>query len=249
MKRVIALLSVLSIVLFLSLFIGCSDQNTVPTLQQENDSLQSYQARQNEIALVNLSKLAQITEQIIVANPQMSDENLRASIFDELATLKKLPDENEHVLAGPYIPGISSTLTWAEFWLLIKNPRNIQPTDKASNDAIAEAKKQWHGVQLNTKADAFRHAYWNILLAKRINIQWAKDFTIAHESEPIQTADSREKPMDLHNNEVGRNIFQSWGAKESEQALSTRVKGSTLYVLFKKVEEISRTSGLVYFST
>ncbi len=53
-------------------------------------------------------------------------------------------------------------------------------------------------------ADAFRHAYWNALMAQRYGEDWAAEFATAHERNP----DSHATPvaMDLHNNEVGRRI-------------------------------------------
>lgn len=69
---------------------------------------------------------------------------------------------------------------------------------------------------LNTKADAFRHAYWNILLSKYVSEEFAEAFTTAHESNsehPDQTA------MDLHNNKIGRAIAQRFpDASDTELA-------------------------------
>ncbi|MGW0251372.1 DUF6973 domain-containing protein [Nocardia goodfellowii] len=56
-------------------------------------------------------------------------------------------------------------------------------------------------------ADAFRHAYWNALMAKEMGQDWAKNFATAHEriDDPNATHASSEA-MDLHNNEIGRRI-------------------------------------------
>jgi hypothetical protein len=55
----------------------------------------------------------------------------------------------------------------------------------------------------NDNGDAFRHTYWNALMAKYIGTTKAKIFGDAHETgsrRPI------EKKMDLNNNAVGRSI-------------------------------------------
>jgi len=52
--------------------------------------------------------------------------------------------------------------------------------------------------------DAFRHAYWNALMTQRFGEDFAKSFATAHEGVPNNPA-TREA-MDLHNNEVGRQI-------------------------------------------
>lgn len=54
--------------------------------------------------------------------------------------------------------------------------------------------------------DAFRHAYWNALMADEYGSEWAHDYGTAHERIPGNNA-AREA-MDLYNNEVGRQIAE-----------------------------------------
>ncbi|MEM1258780.1 MAG: hypothetical protein AAGH81_09630 [Bacteroidota bacterium] len=67
----------------------------------------------------------------------------------------------------------------------------------------------------NGQANAFRHALWNVLIAKYCTtstkatfraLNWTKKITDWHE----ETFFSKELPMkmDYHNNEVGRNLFE-----------------------------------------
>jgi len=69
----------------------------------------------------------------------------------------------------------------------------------------------------NGPANAFRHALWNVLIAKYSAksantidsaLNWAKKITDWHE----ETFFSKELPMkmDYHNNEVGRNLFMEY---------------------------------------
>jgi hypothetical protein len=53
-------------------------------------------------------------------------------------------------------------------------------------------------------ADAFRHAYWNAMLANRFGQDWTSGYTTAHERVDSNAATA--EAMDLHNNEVGRRI-------------------------------------------
>jgi hypothetical protein len=54
----------------------------------------------------------------------------------------------------------------------------------------------------NDKSDAYRHAYYNVINAKKVGAYYAKLFSDAHESEtPIHLI--KEKEMDLFNNNVG----------------------------------------------
>lgn len=52
--------------------------------------------------------------------------------------------------------------------------------------------------------DAFRHAYWNALMARRFGEEWARNYATAHEMRPDNT--QPREAMDLYNNEVGRRI-------------------------------------------
>ena len=136
-----AVFSVIILIFMAIVIVGCGDQAIIPTAQEENDVLGHYKSRQNEIDLVDLNTMSQITEQILSSNPGLTNHALRAKIFDELVNRKKL--SKEHILAGPSVPGYNLALTWSEFWLLIWYPENIQSTQKASNYALAEASRQW----------------------------------------------------------------------------------------------------------
>lgn len=75
-------------------------------------------------------------------------------------------------------------------------------------DALHVAEGKFEGKGLTDgHADAFRHAYWNALMTQRYGEEWAREFATAHERNPS----SHHVPvgMDLHNNEVGRNIAQA----------------------------------------
>ncbi|EWC58996.1 hypothetical protein UO65_5730 [Actinokineospora spheciospongiae] len=75
-------------------------------------------------------------------------------------------------------------------------------------DALHVAEGRFEGKGLTDgHADAFRHAYWNALMTQRYGEEWAGEFATAHERNPS----SHPVPvgMDLHNNEVGREIARA----------------------------------------
>ncbi len=73
--------------------------------------------------------------------------------------------------------------------------------DKAFNEADA----QFPSVDRNDDHnDAFRHTYWNALMAARFGGNWAEDYATAHERLPGNPA--QREAMDLYNNSVGRQI-------------------------------------------
>jgi hypothetical protein len=75
-------------------------------------------------------------------------------------------------------------------------------------DALHAAEGKFEGKGLTDgHADAFRHAYWNALMTQRYGEEWAREFATAHERNP--SSHSVPVGMDLHNNEVGRQIAQA----------------------------------------
>jgi len=207
------------------------------SMQEDVHTLEYYQARADEIVSVDLAVLAEMTEKIIHEKPDITEAELREALFNNLRELKKQVDAGKVPLAK--VSG-STALCSEELWLLLWNPWNVSPTKQASDDASNEARRQWPKDQYQTKADAFRHAFWNILLAKRISLTWAEKYTNAHEACHQGNLD---KAMDLHNNYVGRTIYKSYSTK-SESLLSSIVK-NWLYKYVTRTSEMN-TSSLVY---
>ena len=71
--------------------------------------------------------------------------------------------------------------------------------------AFAEADAQFPSADRNDDHnDAYRHTYWNALMASRFGGNWAEDYATAHERLPGNPA--QREAMDLYNNKVGRQI-------------------------------------------
>ncbi|EHR61618.1 WXG100 family type VII secretion target [Saccharomonospora cyanea] len=56
----------------------------------------------------------------------------------------------------------------------------------------------------HSHTDAFRHAYWNARMTQEFGEEWAEAFATSHERRA--TNDMQSEAMDLHNNELGRQI-------------------------------------------
>ncbi len=69
--------------------------------------------------------------------------------------------------------------------------------------------------------DAFRHTYWNALMARRFGTDWAKAYATAHEGLPGNPA--VREAMDLYNNEVGR-MIQEANPEADEEELADLVQ-------------------------
>jgi len=98
---------------------------------------------------------------------------------------------------------------------LIKHPFFFISTLKATFDVLKISQKEFpntHGF--HNKANAFRHALWNIFIAKQCSlfsrkkhkiISWTKEFTDWHED--FSPNEELPRIMDLHNNCIGRELF------------------------------------------
>ena len=79
----------------------------------------------------------------------------------------------------------------------------------------------------SNKANAFRHALWNILICHKTlkrthnrekSMIWTEKATNLYEK--VTDNEKMEKAMDLHNNKVGLNLFLSVFDKKEEEIIS-----------------------------
>lgn len=114
-------------------------------------------------------------------------------------------------LAKKIRPGQLFTLAGMFIW----HPLYAVPTIRATVRCMRVADRDYgsahHG---DNQANAFRHALWNILIARYCirwrkgtarALVWTEKFTDWHES--FSKSDPLSMAMDLHNNKVGRSLF------------------------------------------
>jgi hypothetical protein len=118
-------------------------------------------------------------------------------------------------------------INFKSFWQLMllgfRNPFFIYPTINATKKCLSISTKHFGRLHYqNTPANAFRHAFWNYLIAKKCTkwskntdnvTNWAKRITDWHENAFRNREIARQ--MDFHNNAVGRWIF----AKHKEDTI------------------------------
>lgn len=143
-------------------------------------------------------------------------------------------------------------------WAMISHPLLMIPTTWATIESILFAELNFHeshggrGV-----ANAFRHAAWNLLIAKNCSvftskrkaIAWAKYITDLHEecfpNEPF------DHEMDLHNNQLGREIYRDLthkNIKSKKQMIRFLVqKSKTAVGLNDEKQMVNFPGEMVYF--
>tara|TARA_B100000949_G_C14254357_1_gene439741 strand:+ start:1030 stop:1521 length:492 start_codon:yes stop_codon:yes gene_type:complete len=101
-------------------------------------------------------------------------------------------------------------------------PGLLFPTYRATRQTVQICNRLFGKAHhKDNKTNAFRHALWNFLIAeeslpqlkeKTKAIAWAKEITDLHEK--LSPNPELPRTMDLHNNEVGRSLFQQEIASE-----------------------------------
>lgn len=110
------------------------------------------------------------------------------------------------------IVDIWNVLTDSEKKLCIRYPFDALKVNTARNIATTQTETKFGLNGLGDRSDAFRHGIWNAEMTVLIGKSKAELFATAHEDKDVTGNESDGYPktahrdMDLHNNEVGRNI-------------------------------------------
>ncbi len=141
-----------------------------------------------------------------------------------------------------------------QLFLLVKtfgvNPLYFFPTHRATLQTVQICDKLFGKAHhKNNVTNAFRHAFWNVLIAKNVydknesvekSVAWAKKITDMHEK--LAPNKEPDRSMDLHNNEVGRLLFieNNLQSKEKETIISLLKQKMETAVKVCSVEEIEK---------
>lgn len=120
---------------------------------------------------------------------------------------------------------IWNALTESEKKLCIRYPFDALKVNTAKNIATNQTEIKFGRNGLGDKSDAFCHGIWNAEMTILIGKEKAELFATAHEDKDVTGTESDGFPktahrdMDLHNNEIGRNLGEkNKEASEDEMA-------------------------------
>ncbi len=147
---------------------------------------------------------------------------------------------------------------WEVFQLLkvsIRQPRFVIPTMKATRQSIKFCDELFGGDHHeNNRTNAFRHAFWNYLICEQCykvcnsvekSMEWSKKITDLHEE--LAPNDERAKLMDLHNNQIGRELFKRYYSEENFDIIPVLTEEMQRAVKISKTEEISGQQGRMVY--
>ena len=137
---------------------------------------------------------------------------------------------------------------WSLSLLSLRHFLFVIPTIKATRKCVAICDDYFgRAHHRNGKANAFRHALWNVLIVKggaasgrslEKSITWAKTITDWHEDFSPNKALARE--MDLHNNQFGRDFAKSNYNSSQEEIVEELMKQITLSRKHTCVETLAK---------
>lgn len=134
---------------------------------------------------------------------------------------------------------------WRLAWIGLKNPLLVLPTHKATMGTMDICDRIYGDTHnADNKANAFRHALWNIMIVKGSlkflksedkAISWAKKITTLHEM--LMPNNPLEREMDLHNNRIGRSFFIELRNSSEEEIIQFLKERASEAVKIKSVED------------
>ena len=114
--------------------------------------------------------------------------------------------------------------------VFLRKPQYLFPTYKATRKTIAIANQLYEKAHhKDNVTNAFRHALWNFLIAKKCfaqnnsiekSVAWAKKITDLHEE--LMPNKPLPKAMDFHNNRIGRKVFEKHYLLEDKEKIINR---------------------------
>jgi len=142
-------------------------------------------------------------------------------------------------------------------FVLMRRPLLIRPTLQATKQTMKISDTIYGKAHhKNGKANAFRHALWNIEICKKTfgvtknvdkSIYWAKKITDLHEK--LAPNATLETAMDMHNNEIGRILFISFFDQNESKTIDFIQKRAKNAQKMTKIEDIKKCRNeLVYIS-
>lgn len=154
------------------------------------------------------------------------------------------------IIKGLNYRQLSSLFVW-----FLKHPLYMMSTIQATLQTFQVSQKKFPNIHGgHNKANAFRHAFWNVLIAKKSArfsndtesiLNWTQKITDWHEE--FSPNEKIAEAMDLHNNRIGRDKYLEYGEKPVKEIVKMMILELDDAVKISDVGEIQQYSRrLVY---
>ncbi|MGN1156713.1 MAG: DUF6973 domain-containing protein [Agathobacter sp.] len=173
-----------------------------------------------------VSTLQDEVDYITQNNPSITEDELNIYIMNSIQS-----EYYSQIKARTNVPTSQSILNDAEKTLFASHPIKGLYVLSCANTATTWTNNLFNSsVTYLGNGDAYRHAFWQALIAEAYGTSFAKQWGDAHES----TSSGVDKEMDLRNNDIGRNLgasikgYQNIEARLSS-ALLTKISNGELW--------------------
>ncbi|MDC8002437.1 hypothetical protein POV27_00100 [Aureisphaera galaxeae] len=142
-------------------------------------------------------------------------------------------------------------------WLFLTHPLLIWPTWIATKRTFSICNELYgKSHHKSNKANAFRHAFWNLLICQKTlkktkNAKKSADFTqkVTDLYEKATKNEEMDQAMDFHNNAIGRSLFLDFFDQNESELVNLVQKKAEKAQKVAKFEEIEQYKNeLVYIS-
>lgn len=189
----------------------------------DNDVFSNFQLKSMYMELIEKGytkeelSFIEISNQIVDLKKEKHNDEEIIEIIDGHAVENKTNIIRGYFLENAY--DMWASLTHDEKSLIAKNPTKAIAVFASSKKAVEFTKQNFGKNGLGDKSDGFRHATWCALMARDAGVEFARDFSTAHESgktedflqqkasDGYKEVDHME--MDLHNNGVGISLISN----------------------------------------
>ena len=214
MKRIISFILALALTLLVSspIFASSNASKDAETVKSERATFELV-VKNNELVKKYL------TDEDIQFYRNIIDIKEKNSSLDAKDIIPLIEPSNSLAAAESDIPSEQRSfwgLTYAE-WLLVI----LYPVEALKVNACKESTDNWTETFYpywvdGDEGNAYRHTFWNALMASEIGVMLAQDFATAHENHGLTDAEYEaiimddgftaldHRQMDLHNNYMGR---------------------------------------------
>ena len=152
------------------------------------------------------------------------------------------------------IKGLNYKQIFSLLGTFFKHPFFMIAAMNATLKTFSISQKEFPNIHgKHNKANAFRHALWNVLIAKKCTrfsnnqesvLNWTKEITDWHEE--FSPNEEIAKKMDLHNNQFGRDFFKKNNSLTTNQIVSELKNHLEMSVFVNSLDKILDTSKMVY---
>ncbi len=242
MKHATTIIRTVLMLLLLAVPSGAFAQELTPEQQLVIDALRVLTSEELDQVIIE-------SQEFQLRNPGVPLEEINAYVSTLIIERAQRPlplkgqddpnnDVNSLFESDSMIPTSDDDLNTLEIKFCLTNVYYCGKTYRYSRTAISTAASYYSRSELSDgRGDAFRHAFWNVLMVRGTSLSWAKNFAAVHEVGDPGNVGTLRFDMDVWNNGQGQSIGQTAAnnstSTQLEKVVNSYVKDGKLMIINK----------------